>query len=491
MKGVTKIDYVKALLEKEIRKSRIDFFHFLKFLSPSEFTWNWHHKYTCDILESFIVNEDINRLMIFMPPQHQKSTMMTEFLPAWALGYNPNLQIILTMYNITQAKKYNRKIQRIIESDLYKRIFINTRLNEKNVVSTSSGAYVKNSEEFEIVNTRGFLKSVGVEGGIAGNPAKLALMDDVIKNVEQANSETYRNKIYDWYTDELEARLHNDSKVAFTITRRHQDDLAGRLLDRDGTIEEGGKWKVVKFPALCEDESNKNDPRKEGEALFPSLHSRERLEYIRDKQPRTFASLYQQRPTAKGGDMIKGDWFVIKNKNELPFDINGVNWDAFIDGAWTEKITNDETAISFCYHDRKANILYIRNIIAFRKRISKAIDFFAGIAPVNGVKSGSLIHVEDKASGTAFKDYLSNAGFNCIPIKNDFVRKGKYTRVEESEPFLRSGKIVLIDGTWIASFIGQCESFPNGKHDDKVDVLTYPIHEFLINDNNPYITWSA
>ena len=255
-----------------------------------------------------------------------------------ALGYNPNLQIILTMYNITQAKKYNRKIQRIIESDLYKRIFINTRLNEKNVVSTRAGAYVKNSEEFEIVNTRGFLKSVGVEGGIAGNTAKLALMDDVIKNVEQANSETYRNKIYDWYTDELEARLHNDSKVAFTITRRHQDDLAGRLLDRDGTIEEGGKWKVVKFPALCEDESNRNDPRTEGEALFPSLHSRERLEYIRDKQPRTFASLYQQRPTAKGGDMIKGDWFIIKNKNELPFDINSVNWDAFIDGAWTEKI---------------------------------------------------------------------------------------------------------------------------------------------------------
>lgn len=473
-----------------ILKCRDSFYYFLKYLSPSEFTWNWHHKYTCNVLQDFIVNDDINRLMIFMPPQHQKSTMMTEYLPAWAFGYNPNFQTILTMYNITLAKKYNRKIQRIIDSELYGSIFPNTKLNEKNVVSTSKGAYIKNSEEFEIVGTRGFLKAVGVEGGIAGNPAKLALMDDVIKNVEQANSSTYRNKIFDWYTDELEARLHNDSKVAFTITRRHQDDLAGRLLERDGTTEEGGKWKVIKLEALKETLDNPNDPRKTGDALFPSLHSKERLEYIKKTQPRTFNSLYQQRPTIRGGGMIKGDWFGISTTHDLPFDIDNVPWHSFIDGAWTENKNNDETAISFVYHYKKTNTLYIRNIVSFRKRISESISYYKKIALENGIKGNSKTYIEAKASGGAFIDFLNNAGYNCVKINNKIVKKGKYTRVEESETFLVSGKIVLLHGGWNKSFIEQCEAFPNAKHDDKVDVLIYPIHEFLLKKRRPKVGYT-
>ena len=146
---------------------------------------------------------------------------MTEYLPAWAFGQSIHYQSLLIMYNSTQARKYNRKIQRIMDGAEYKEIFPHTSLNEKRVVSSAEGNYVKNSEEFEIVGGRGFLKSVGVQGGIAGNPAKIAFMDDVIKNVAEGNSETFRNNTFDWYTDELEARLHNDSKVAFTITRRH------------------------------------------------------------------------------------------------------------------------------------------------------------------------------------------------------------------------------------------------------------------------------
>ncbi len=176
--------------------------------------------------------------------------MLTEYLPAWAFGQSINYEALLIMYNSTQAKKYNRKIQRIMDSGEYKAIFPNTRLNQKRASNSNDGSYVRNTEEFEIVSGRGFLKSVGVGGGIAGNPAKLAFMDDVIKNVAEANSQTYRNRTFDWYTDELEARLHNDSKVAFTITRRHEDDIAGRLMLRDGTTENGGKWKVVKLPAI-------------------------------------------------------------------------------------------------------------------------------------------------------------------------------------------------------------------------------------------------
>lgn len=479
--GISKHEYYKLLLERERRTARIDFFSFLRHLSPPEFVWGWHHKYCCQVLQDWILTDKHPFLMLFMPPQHQKSTMLTEFLPAWAFGQNIDYQALLVMYNSTQAKKYNRKIQRIIESEEYKHIFPNTKLNEKGATGNNKGVYVKNSEEFEIVGGRGFLKSVGVGGGIAGNPAKLAFMDDVIKNVAEANSPTYRNKIHEWYTDELEARLHNDSKVSFTITRRHEDDLAGRLIQRDGTTEEGGKWKVIKLPAIKEDYSNPNDPRKIGEALFPSLHSLERLEYIREKEPRTFSGLYQQEPKVKGGDTIKGAWFEIKKPNQLDFNLDSVVWHGFIDGAWTDNSKNDATATGYCFFDKSNQILYIRSIADFRKTISKAVDYIAQEAKANGVGSRSSINIEIKSSGPALKVYLFKKGFNCVDIDTKTVSLGKQTRVEACEPALRAGRVVLIDsGNWIKPFIEQCEMFPNGKHDDKVDILAYMVHNYLI-----------
>jgi len=484
LKKENKYQYYQLLLERERRRSKVNFFSFLRHLSPPEFIWNWHHEYCCKILQDWITTDKHPFLMIFMPPQHQKSTMMTEFLPAWAFGQNKNYQALLIMYNSTQSKKYNRKIQRIMDSEEYKIIFPHTRLNEKRVVNNDKGSYVKNSEEFEIVGGRGFLKTVGVGGGIAGNPAKLAFMDDVIKNVAEANSETYRERIYEWYTDELESRLHNDSKVAFTITRRHEDDLAGRLILRDGVVETGGKWKVIKLPAIKENNSNPNDPRVLGEALFPKLHSIDRLEYIRDKEPRTFAGLYQQEPKVKGGDMIKGEWFEIKKPFELPFNMETVIWDGFIDGAWTESKNNDPTATGYCYYDKKEKVLYIRKIDDFRKTISKAVQYVSIEATENGITPKSSFFIEMKSSGPAFKEYLFKKGFNCSRVANKHVALGKTTRVEQSEPSLRSGRVVLIDqGNWIKPFIQQCEQFPNGKHDDKVDILTYMIHKYLLQKN--------
>jgi len=486
-KTINKSQYLELLIEREVRTARTCFFTFLTYLSPPEFSFNWHHKYICKVLQEWLQTDKHPFLMLFMPPQHQKSTMLTEYLPAWAFGQNIDYQSILVMYNSTQAKKQNRKIQRIIESQKYASVFPGTKLNSKNVVSNAAGSYVKNSEEFEIVGGRGFLKAVGVQGGIAGNPAKLAFMDDVIKNVAEANSQTYRNRVFDWYTDELEARLHNDSKVAFTITRRHEDDLAGRLILRDGTTETGGKWKVITLPAIKEDNKNPEDIRKIGGALFPALHSLERLKEIQAKQPRTFSGLYQQRPTAAGGDMIRGAWFPIIKKNQLPFNINSVAWTCFIDGAWTEKKQNDETALCICYFDKTDKILYIRSITGVRKKLSDFIKFFESFSIQNGINKNSLIHIELKASGYAFEDLLLNKGYNCTGINNDFVRLGKFNRVESIEPFLRSGRVKLIEGNYIDSFILQAEGFPNSKHDDKIDVLCYPIFEYLIENSNPYI----
>ncbi len=486
--AIVNSEHLLLIEELERRKARTDYFTFIKLLAPQDFTWNWHHEYVCNILQEWITTDKYPFLMIFMPPQHQKSTMLTEFLSPWAFGQSINYQILLVMYNALMAKKYNRKIQRVMENPTYKLIFPHAKLNEKNVVSDSKGSFVKNSVEFELVGGRGFLKAVGVGGGIAGNPAKIALMDDLIKDYEQANSQVYRERIDNWYINELNARIHNDTKVAFTITRRHEDDQAGRLLKRDGIVEDGGKWKVIKIPAIREDMDDPNDPRELGEALFPALHSIERMREIETKQPRTFAGLYQQRPTAKGGDLIRGEWFKTIKLSELPFNPLFVTWDAWIDGAWTEKTSNDPTAVGYSFFDKANKILYIRGMFDFRKRISEAIEHFQNHSKHYGITRQSLVNIELKSSGEAFKDFLFKAGYNCTGIDNATVALGKLTRVEGSENTLRGGRVVLIeDGAWTKPFIQQCESFPNGTHDDMVDLLCYMVYKYFITGVNPYL----
>ncbi len=186
--------------------------------------------------------------------------------------------------------------------------------------------------------------------------------------------------------------------------------------------------------------------------------------------------------------MIKGEWFIRKLPNELPFNINDVSWNMFLDGAWTEKVKNDETAQAYVYFDKLSNLLYIRRVSGFRKRISKAIEFIKIDSKVAGCDYTSLFHIEMKSSGYAFLDFLREAGYNCTEIDNDTVKLGKFTRVEAIETFLRGGRIVLVeDGNWIDKFVTQCETFPNGKHDDMVDVLCYAVYEYFINGANPYI----
>ena len=466
--------------------SRRSLFHFLTYLFPIQtVTWSWHHESVCNNLQKLYEGE-YNRLMIFMPPQHQKSTMMTEYFPAWCFGQNPDSQIMLVMYDSPMAEKYNRKIQRIITCDKYKRIFSDTKLNEKNVVSDSQGNYVRNSREFEIVNKSGFLKSVGIGAGIAGNPAKIALIDDIIKNVAEAQSITYRNKTYEWYSDELNARLHNDSKVAFTITRRHEDDLAGRLLDRDGTIEEGGKWKVVKYPAIKEDNENPDDIRALGEALFPELHDLERLEDIRDKDNRTFISLYQQRPAPEEGNMVKKDWFEIISLDQVP----GYGSDMYIDGAYTKDTKNDPTGLMTCYNEN--NILYVTNYIDKYLEMPELLEFVPQFAYANDVTAENLIRIEPKASGKSLKQLLiKETGYNATEIDGKHVGEGKTARLNACSPTMQAGRVKLVKGHWNDNFINQLTSFPNGKHDEAVDCLCYAIFDYFLNkkDYDNVISW--
>ena len=216
--------------------------------------------------------------------------------------------------------------------------------------------------------------------------------------------------------------------------------------------------------------------------LGKSGHSREKYEKRKRINPTGFASLDQQRPSAEEGNKIRAEWFNILKPNELPFNADRVVWDCFIDGAWTEKAQNDETALLYCYFDKASENLYIRNVTGVRKELYKFLEFYGDHAPANGITKQSSVFIEMKASGRAFKSFLTKGGYNCRPISEKTVRYGKFNRVENAEPFLASGRIYLVEGNWNSDFVEQCKAFPNGVHDDKVDTLTYAIDHYFIKD---------
>jgi len=255
---------------------------------------NWHHKYLCDKLNKF-ANGEIKRMMVFMPPQHGKSELTSRRLPAYMLGRNPNLRIALCAYNSTFASKFNRQVQRIISNNSYSDIFPETKLNNRNVSTDSKGSYLRNSETFEIVDKNGSFISVGVGGGITGNPVDIALIDDPIKGAEEAGSQTYREKLWEWYTTELETRLNNNSQILITLTRWNIDDLAGRIL-KYSNHEDARNWEVITFPRIKTDDSNPNDPRKIGEVLWEEMHSYLSAMEARQRNIVKFEALQQQNP---------------------------------------------------------------------------------------------------------------------------------------------------------------------------------------------------
>jgi len=230
----------------------------------------------------------IKKLMVFMPPQHGKSELVSRRLPAYLLGLKPTAKIIGCSYSADLASSFNRDVQRIIDSQEYKNIFPNTRLNSSN--ARTSGTFLRNADIFEVVGHKGFYKSCGIGGSLTGTPADIGIIDDPIKDAMEADSLTYRARAWEWFTNVFLTRLHNDSQILVTQTRWNEDDLSGRILSN----MQG--WEVLSLPAINEHGRTDHDPREVGQALWPERHSLERITEIRQSNPRAFHALYQQDP---------------------------------------------------------------------------------------------------------------------------------------------------------------------------------------------------
>lgn len=480
-----KIDPLVLAAEAELAKREMARRYFRYFVRKVfkehygvEYMMGFVHEIICNELDAFlddVINKRSPRLIITMPPRSGKSELFSRLFPPYVFGRRPNINYISASFSPDLAKRMNRDVQRIIDSQVYNNIFPETTLNSKRVVSDNKSNFVRNTVEFEIVNKKGSYRGVGCGSPINGMGCDILGIDDPIKDRATAESTTLREKIHDWFTSTAYTRLTATGGLIIGNTRWHVDDLSGRLVENQ---KKGGEtYKVINFPAIAEhdEEYNGKIVRRAGEALHPERFDLKRLETIKNViGDRDWNSLYQQNPILDGGNLFKGDWFRYYNSDNMPrfFEYKLMSWDL------TFKKSPISDFVACTVWGVNGGNMYLIDALNERMSFTESIDAFIAMCAKHPDVTTKLI--EDKANGSAAIDVLTKKGIGGIiginPIGKKEIRANRVT------PFFRTGNIVFPDPEFfplIKKIVGQLIKFPNDTHDDIVDTITQAIeHAF-------------
>ncbi len=399
-----------------------------------------------------VAQGQITRLMIWMPPQHGKSMTVTETFPSYFVGKNPEKRVMEASYNDDFARKFGRKNREKISEFGYSL----WGLSLSNVNYQASN--------WDLAEHHGGMISVGIGGSATGEGADLLIVDDPVKNREEANSQTYRNRVFDEYRSVFKPRLHPGGAIIIVMTRWHEDDLCGRLLNPDyGTVED---WDILKLPVICEDE---NDPlgRAIGEPLWPEQGYD--AKWVETQKgvigSYAFAGLYQQRPAPESGGILKRSWF--KFYKALPPRMGQIvqSWDC----TFKDKVENDFVAGHVW--GRNGADFFLIDRVHDRMGISDTMQAIRTLAKKHPKARGKL--VEDKANGSAVIELLRKEIPGMIAVN---PQGGKIARTQAIAPYAEAGNIWLpADAPWVHDFIEECVTFPNAAHDDDVDAMSQAI----------------
>lgn len=450
-----------------VRHASESFMGFVKLRHP-----RWHLPFfqeelinTLDALEKDELGVD--NILITMPPRHAKSHFGTVLFPAYFMARDPERYIMSTSYNAQLATDFGRQVRDIVTDKVVSQAFpdfqVSPESRAQDVWSTTEG---------------GRYFAIGVGGTTSGRPANLLVLDDPIRNREDAESATYRNKIWNFYVSALATRLQpqnsgRPSKQIVTLTRWHPDDPAGRLQESDDWAE--GRWHHLDYPAiisrpkhyLCPDTKEAKTVAEEV-PLWPERFPIADLKRRQRLNPREFESLYQQRPYIAGGNLIKASWWRF-----YPQDLDPTTFSTLIisaDTAFKKDEQNDNSALAVMGMDLNGDI-YLVDMVRGRFEFP---DLKMRLTTLNSLWRGKGlrgVYIEDKASGQSLIQELKRkSGMSVIPYK---VVADKVARVNSILPLIEGGRVFLPEKSpWLDDFIEECTSFPSGKHDDMVDAFT-------------------
>lgn len=448
---------LQRLLELEyLEKVKNDYTEYVEYTHEGLYEHTRHTKYLSRIVQQAIDNKkrmlageitlQNQYITLSIPPRHSKSMTITETAPSFYLGHFPNHRIILAGYGQDFAVKFGKKNKEKV--NLYGSQIFGIGLKQG-----SSSATDWDIEGMEGKKYRGGVISRGILSGVTGEGADFMIIDDPIKTREEADSEVTRSKIWGEWVDSFSTRLHPGAIVIIIMTRWHEDDLVGRLLDKE--YGEPLPWKIVNLP--LEAEENDLLGRDIGEPLWPERYGKTFIE-DRKKYPSSFNSLYQGRPTSQEGNLIKREWW--KKYMTLPvMPRKIISVDA------TFKDTDKSDFVALQTWGKSGVNAYLLD------RVKKRMDFPATMKAIIEMKNRhpdvSGIFIEDKANGSAIISMLRNKIPGIIAVN---PKGGKVARVNAISDYIQAGNVWLPkDEPWIEEFIEEWAAFPKGKNDDEVD----------------------
>ena len=445
---------------------------FIRFTYPN-YDFGWFNEELAATLTQFVqdvVDGKQPRLMIFAPPRSGKSEQVSRRLPAWALGKHPDLQFIGASYSADLANRMSRDVQRIIEGDNYAHVFPNVKLPSKGDTQNT-----RTQDLFEIVGHKGAYRAAGVGGGITGMGADIGVIDDPVKDAKEANSKTYRDSVWEWYTTTFYTRLSPKSGILLCMTRWHEDDLAGRLLEA-AKNDDGDQWQVIDYPAIAESDEKH---RKQGDALHPERFSLDRLTKIMQAiGSRAWNALYQGRPTAASGGMFKTDQLEIVDV--LPATAKKVcrGWDlaATKDGGdYTAGVKIWDGADGYFYVEDVERGQWDTDVVDSTLKLTANLD-----GKLTAIRLPQDPGAAGKTVAKSHTRLLAGYNVSILPVSGD-----KVTRASPFSSQVNAGNVRLIRGAWNKEYITELKSFPLGKNDDQVDASADAFnHLFEFNNHN-------
>lgn len=458
-----------------IQEARSGLLGFTQHTMPSYDT-NWHHAIICDYLDRFISGE-IKRLMIFMPPRHGKSELVSRRLPARILGERPEANIIATSYGASLARRMNRDVQRIMDSPKYKEIYPDTMLSSSNIRTVAQGTWLRNSDMFEVVNHGGAYVASGVGGPIGGMGMNYGIIDDPYKNRQDANSETVRRTVWDWYAGTFRDRLAPNGGILITTTLWSESGLSYRLLEAAKENPNADQWVVLRFPAEYDDATPEAmqgyaiecDERQEiGAPLWPNRFDSTALAATKASiGAYEWNAKFQQDPAPREGNMFKREWFVIVDA--LPA---GCQLIRYWDKAGTAGGGDFTAGVLMAVKDGR---YYVVDMIMGQWASSERENVIESTTIADAQKYSVYGHSytvwieQEPGSGGKESAQATIKRLAGYPVFADRPTGDKELRAEPLEAQFSIGNVRLIKGSWITAYIEHMTSFPFGKVKDVTD----------------------
>lgn len=470
-----------------------DLLAFCRYVSPG-FRTVPHLRKIADALER-VANGELKRLIICMPPRWGKSFTVSQHFPAWYVGKYPDRKVIATSCTTELAEDFGRAVRNVVQQSEFERVFPQARIADDS----------QSAKRFHM-NKGGVYYAVGMGGTLTGRGAHILIIDDPVKNREDADSDAMRRKHREWYTSTSRTRLMPGGSVVVVQTRWREDDLAGWLLDEKK--HEG--WEVISLSAVAEEPEthvlgdgtvwsratgDPLDAERYREVMTADLRERRWKpqntpdgedpirEYAlvdleqtrRSSGSRDWSALYQQRPVPAEGGRVQLSWFKRFRADRPPSEVQRVVLS--FDTGQKDKADNDPTVCTVWLETPQGHYLVDiwRDRVIYPALRRHALRLIAQYNP-------HAVLIEDKGNGTTLIQDLLTPQPNGdtpkgIPVIAIMPDGDKVTRWDRCSPMLESGWVYVPDRdadppAWLSPFEHELSSFPLGKHDDQVDSVS-------------------